>query len=345
LEKNKIATIDHPASKRDWKQVLPGLVISAITLAAVFYIADIGEMLNALRLANYGLVAAAFTLSFAWLAVRAVVWRTLLQDKAAYSPVFFTICEGYLLNNLLPFRMGELARAFLLSQKARLDFWSVLSSIVIERVLDLAIAAGLLLSTLPFVLGATWARTGAVAAAGIVAAGLGVLFLLARNPRQFVDLFMRVTKPWPGIGQALGSRLDAFLSGLSVLNDGRRFLKAVAWVIVNWAVVVLQYYILLRAFFPQARLLWGAFSLGVGALGIAAPSSPGAIGVLEFSLAGALALFGLNYSTAVAFALTAHLFNYISNGILGGYALARDGETLTDIYRRVRNLPKKRADK
>ncbi|MEJ2710577.1 MAG: lysylphosphatidylglycerol synthase transmembrane domain-containing protein, partial [Anaerolineales bacterium] len=238
---------------------MPGLVISAITLAAVFYIADIGEMLNALRLANYGLVAAAFTLSFAWLAVRAVVWRTLLQDKAAYSPVFFTICEGYLLNNLLPFRMGELARAFLLSQKARLDFWSVLSSIVIERVLDLAIAAGLLLSTLPFVLGATWARTGAVAAAGIVAAGLGVLFLLARHPRQFVDLFMRVTKPWPGIGQALGSRLDAFLSGLSVLNDGWRFLKAVAWVIVNWAVVVLQYYILLRAFFPQARLLWGAF--------------------------------------------------------------------------------------
>jgi uncharacterized protein (TIRG00374 family) len=344
LEKNKIATIDHPASKRDWKQVLPGLVVSAITLAAVFYIADIEEMLNALRLANYGLVAAAFTLSFAWLAVRAVVWRTLLQNKAAYSPVFFTICEGYLLNNLLPFRMGELARAFLLSQKARLDFWSVLSSIVIERVLDLAIAAGLLLSTLPLVLGATWARTGAVAAAGIVAAGLGVLFLLARHPRQFLDLLMRVTKPWPGIGQALGSRLDAFLAGLSVLNDGRRFLKAVAWVIINWAVVVLQYFILLRAFFPQARLLWGAFSLGVGALGIAAPSSPGAIGVLEFSLAGALALFGLNYSTAVAFALTAHLFNYVSNGILGGYALARDGETLTGLYRRVRNLPQKRAD-
>jgi hypothetical protein len=52
----------------------------------------------------------------------------------------------------------------------------------------------------------------------------------------------------------------------------------------------------------------------------------------------------LNYSTAVAFALTAHLFNYVSNGILGGYALARDGETLTGLYRRVRNLPQKRAD-
>jgi uncharacterized protein (TIRG00374 family) len=344
LEKNKIATIDHPASKRDWKQVLPGLVVSAITLAAVFYIADIQEMLNALRLANYGLVAAAFSLSFAWLAIRAMFWRTLLQEQADYSQVFFTTSEGYLLNNLLPFRMGELARAFLLSQKARLDFWSVLSSIVIERVLDLAIAAGLLLSTLPFVLGATWARTGAMVAAAIVAAGLVLLFLLARYPDRFVGYLMRIIARWPAIGQAVGSRLEAFLSGLCVLNDGRRFLKAIAWVLLNWAVVVLQYFILLWAFFPDAKLLWGAFSLGVGALGIAAPSSPGAIGVLEFSLAGALALFGLNYSTAVAFALTAHLFNYVSNGILGGYALARDGETLTGLYRRVRELPRKRAD-
>ena len=322
---------------------MPGLAVSAITLAAVFYIADLRQMLDALRLANYGLVAAAFTLSFAWLAVRAVVWRTLLKDKAAYGQVFFTVSEGYLLNNLLPFRMGELARAFLLSQKAQLDFWSVLSSIVIERVLDLAIAAGLLLSTLPFVLGATWARTGALAAAGIVIAGLVFLFLLARQPRRFVDLLMRFTARWPAIGQAIGSRLEAFLSGLTVLNDGRRFLKAVAWVLLNWAVVAVQYYVLLWAFFPDAKLLWGAFSLGVGALGIAAPSSPGAIGVLEFSLAGALALFGLNYSTAVAFALTAHLFNYVSNGILGGYALARDGETLTGLYRRLRELPRKPA--
>ncbi len=300
-------------------------------------------MLQAIRLADYRFVAGAFCISFLWLVVRGIVWRTLLQEKATYGEVFFTITEGYLLNNVLPFRLGEVARAFLLSQKANLEFWAVFSTIIIERVLDLAMAAGLLLSTLPFVVGAAWALQAAAGAGSIVLVGLITLYLLARYREWAIRQFERLAERWPLLHRIGDDRIQAFFSGLAVLTDGSRFLRVIAWMLVNWAVALLQFYILLYAFFPGAKLLWGAFVLGVGALGIAAPSSPGAVGVLELSIVGALAVFGLNSSTALAYALTAHLFNYISNGVLGAYALGKDGQSLTGLYRRVRRIPQNSA--
>ena len=126
-----------------------------------------------------------------------------------------------------------------------------------------------------------------------------------------------------------------------MITEGRRFLLAVLLMAVSWGLGVVQYTTLLLAFFPDGKLLWAAFSLGVGALGIAAPSSPGAVGVLELALVGALAVFGLDPSTALAFALTVHLLQYVITGVLGAIALARDGETLAGMYRQVRHLPEK----
>jgi uncharacterized protein (TIRG00374 family) len=327
----------------DWKKILPGLIVSVVSLAVVFYFANLGQMVQAIRLADYRFVAAAFCISLLWLAVRGVVWRTLLQEKATYSQVFFTIAEGYLLNNVLPFRLGEVARAFLLGQKADLEFWAVFSTIIIERTLDLAMAAGLLLSTLPFVVGASWAQQAAAGAGSIVLVGLISLYLLARYRESAIRLFERLAERWPLLLKIGGNRIQAFFSGLAVLTDGSRFLRVIVWMVFNWAIALMQFYVLLLAFFPEARILWAGFVLGVGALGIAAPSSPGAVGVLELTMVGALAVFGLNSSTALAYALTGHLFNYVSNGILGAYGLGKDGQSLTGLYRRVRRISQNSA--
>jgi uncharacterized protein (TIRG00374 family) len=137
----------------------------------------------------------------------------------------------------------------------------------------------------------------------------------------------------------VGSRqLNAFLGGLAALTDGKRFLLFIALMALNWIVAVVQYYVLLMGYFPDPKLLWAIFSLGVMALGIAVPSSPGAVGVLELSLVGALSVFGLNPSTSLAVAITAHLTNYLFTGVIGAYALFRDGLSLSDLYRGARGL-------
>jgi uncharacterized protein (TIRG00374 family) len=320
--------------------MLPGLFISLITLAAVFYFADLDAMLAALKQAKPVFILASGAITVLWLLLRGYVWRSLLQNQATPRQTFLTINEGYLLNNVLPFRLGEVGRAYLLSQKTSLGFWQVLPTILIERVLDLAMAAGLLLSSLPFVVGATWARQAVFAAAGIVALGLGSLYLLARRQDLVLRIFETLSQRWAFLQRIGRSSLPAFLTGLGVFNDGRIFINSVVLMVVNWLMAVGQYYVLLLAFLPQASLLWAVFSLGVAALGIAAPSSPGAIGVLEISLVGALSLFGIDPSTALAFALTAHLLNYVVTGTIGAYALILDGESLGQLYGRVRRISK-----
>ena len=324
---------------KDWKRILPGLIVSAISLAAVFYIADIRLLVEALRLADYRLVALAGLLAVVWLGVRAIVWRTLLQEKATYKQVFSTVNEGYLLNNILPFRLGEVARAFLLSGKAALSFWEVFSTILIERALDVAMAAGLLLSTLSFIVGASWAWQAAVGTIALVLTGLAALYLLARNQEWALTQFEKLTSRWAVLNRIGRTQLPRFISGLSVLTDTSRFLRTIAWMIVNWGIALVQYYLLLLAFFPDGEFLWAAFSLAVTALGIAAPSSPGAVGVFELATVAALSVFGLSTSVALAYALTAHLLNYLITGVLGAYALARDGETISGLYYRLRRIP------
>ncbi len=82
--------------------------------------------------------------------VRAKAWQTLLRDRPTYKDVLYSAGEGYLLNNFLPFRLGELGRAFLLSRKSGLQFGEIIPTIVIERIVDLAFSAVILCLPYPF---------------------------------------------------------------------------------------------------------------------------------------------------------------------------------------------------
>ncbi len=320
-------------SARRW---LPGGIISLAAIAAILYFVDLDQFVNAIRSADYGLLLAVFGISLVWLAVRGLVWRTLLRGQAAYRDIFLTICEGYLLNNFLPFRLGEIGRAFLLGRKSRLGFMEVLPTVIIERTLDLAFAAAILLSAVPFVVGAAGVEQIALVIGGMVVLGLVVLYYLARNRDWTLSLFSRLTARWPSLQKRGGGFLASLFSGLSILTDGWLFVRVLLWMTLDWAIAIVQFYLLLLAFFPQAQLLWSLFGLGAVAFGNAIPSLPGAVGTFEGAFGGAVTLLSGDQSTALAAALTAHLFNYLSTGFIGLYALSREGETLMGIYRQLR---------
>jgi uncharacterized protein (TIRG00374 family) len=328
------------STSQDWRRILPGLAVSALCLVIIFYLIKPHKLVNALRMADYRLVIGGGILTLLWLAVRGAVWRTLLQEKASPGQTFLTLNEGYLLNNFLPLRLGEVGRAFLLGRKTGLSFWYVFSSILIERAVDVVFAASLLLSTLPFVVGASVAWETALGIAGLVLLGLGALYLMARHPTRAMRLFERLTTRWSFLSKLGGSVLPAFFSGLEVLTDRTRFLRAIILFAANLTVGVVQYYVILLAFFPGARLLWVVFVMAVSSLGMALPSSPGAVGVFEGAVVGALVVFNLDPAKALAYAFTLHFWNYVITGILGAYALSRDGESLTHLYERVRRVKK-----
>ena len=108
---------------KDAKRWLPGALVSVLLIAGIIYFVDFRQMAEAFRSANYLILLVAWSLSFVWMAVRGIVWRTLLRNRASYKDVFLTVGEGYLLNNFLPFRLGEIGRAFLSAANLICNFW------------------------------------------------------------------------------------------------------------------------------------------------------------------------------------------------------------------------------
>ena len=323
---------------KDAKRLLPGAIVSILLIAAILYFVDLGAMVNAIRNANYGLLAIAIAVGFLWMWVRAIVWRTLLRERASLKDVFFTVGEGYLLNNFLPFRLGEIGRAFLLSRKSDLQFMEILPTIVIERVVDLGFSAIVLLAALPFVVGAEGAGRIGIIIGAIVLAGIIFLYILALNNQWALDVFRKLSARWPSLQKFGGSFLVSFFAGLSVLTDGWLFLRFLFWMALNWGIAIFSYYLMILAFFPEAQPVWGMFGLGAAAFGGAIPSLPGAVGTFEGAFGGALTLLTGDESTALAVAITARFYNYLNSGVIGGIGLLREGQTLSGIYEQVKNF-------
>lgn len=314
------------------------MILSAISLGIIFYLVDFARLIAAIRNANFRYLLAGIGMTILWLLVRTVVWRSLLQNHPRFGDVFISLNEGYLMNNLLPFRLGEIGRAFLLGRKANLDFWQVIPTVIVERSLDLALGAGLFLSTVPFVVGAEWARQAAMGTGLLVIAGLLTLFLIARFRRRIERLIFAQSEKNVLVRKIVGQRAGVFLEGLSILAKPLLFLRSLGLITLNWGIGVGQFYCFVRAFFPEGNVLWAAFSLGALALGMSAPSTPGNLGVYELALVSALSLLSGDISKPTALAITAHAIQYLTTGIPGIYGLFRDGETLPSLYRKARSI-------
>ncbi len=326
---------------KDIKRLIPGALISIALIAGLLYFVDFQAMWNAIRHANYRILAGSVVLSFLFLFIRAKVWQTLLRDKPKYMDVLFSAGEGYLLNNFLPFRLGELGRVFLLSRKSGMTFSEILPTIIIERVVDLAFSAAILLAALPYVADAQDSEQVGYIVGGVVIFGLLVMYVLARNNKWALDTFHRLSVRWPVLHKFGGSFLESFLDGLGVLTNGWLFIRFLFWMSLNWFMSLISYYVITLAFFPQAQPAWTLFILGAAAFGGAIPALPGGVGTFEGAISAALFLFTHDQSTSLAVALTARLYNYLNSGVIGGIGLIREGQTLSGIYQQLMALRKK----
>ncbi len=320
---------------KDAKRWLPGAIVSVLLIAAILYFVDLPKVVAAIRAANYRILAFAAVLSLSWMFVRAMVWRTLLQDRASYRDVLMSLGEGYLLNSILPLRLGELGRAFMLSRKSKLAFAEILPTIIIERVVDIGYTAALFLAALPFVAGTSDASRIGIIVGAIVVVGLLGMYVLARNDEWALGLFHRLSSRWPVVQRVGGGLLEPFLAGLTVLTNGWVFARFLFWMTLNWTLAAFNYYLTIRAFFPQTQITWAMFGLGAAAFGGAVPSLPGAVGTFEGAFGGALTLLTGDQSTSLAVALVARFLNYLASFSFGGYALAHEGESLSTIYKQL----------
>ena len=317
---------------------LPGLIISAIAIFLLIRFSNWPEVLDAISGINLGWFFPAIGFFMISIGLRAASWMIMLQKKVNYGRVFLTLNEGYLLNNIFPFRLGELGRAFLLSETTNLSGFFVLSTIVIERTYDLAIAAGLFLATLPYVFSIEGGQSIAVGVLIIGIIGLFTMFILARNRSWIKAKLDEFSLRRFVIRDRIVPRIDSLLDGLGVLASFDQFLLSLLLMILSWFFGGLELIFLARSFGVDLEIWMVGFILGMISIGIAIPSAPAGLGVFEAAAVGAFSLLGLSTSTGLAIAFVSHFISITFTGLIGMYGIFRDGESITGLYQHLRNI-------
>ena len=320
---------------------LPGVLISAIALYAVFRFAQIKDFETALKTASWQFILVVCIGLTASMLVRGKAWQTIIGAKVTWKQAFFGVSEGYFLNNIFPLRAGEIARSIFLGRSSGLGMFHILSTIVIERAFDLEIAAVMVLATLPLVVGLSWVKTIAMIALVFMALLFIGLYLVAQNREKVAAWFEKFNLKSKFLEKYVAPQIVKLMDGLSALTNPSQFLMSFFWVLLSWLMWVIVYDLLVWQLVPGAPLWSGVFVGAILALGVAIPSAPAAVGVYEASMTAALVIVGANQSTALVYAILLHVLQFTISMIFGLWGLIRDGQNfsslMTDLGFRKRN--------
>ncbi len=317
----------------------PGLLLSLLAVTLLLRVVSWQHLATAWQRANGWYFLPGAGLLLLAMVARGYAWRVLARGRIRPQRAFWVLNVGYLVNAVLPLRMGDVARAVLAGSPRNDDtpampVSSALSSVVLERVLDLVCTFGLVLLALPVVAGQVWG--GRTVGWTLATAGLGVCGVLAagllRGP--LIQWLNRRVSPGTRAARWVEG-LEGFMRGLEALRDWRIALPAILLLAATWFVWLLEYTILLRAFVPSARLGDGLVALVGSALGMMIPSSPGGIGVYEAAVVAALGVIHIDTETALAYAVSVHVLNSVGVVVLGLMGLGLEGQTLERLMQEV----------
>jgi glycosyltransferase 2 family protein len=280
-------------------------------------------------------------LGLAGLYARAFRWRWLFPPGAPPPGIVPATMIGYMANNVLPLRAGEVVRVYMAARRLRdantmtgaQAFWLAAATVVIERVLD-SLALVLILTVLVFI---TPVPAGVEWAAGVLFAvdimGVALLVTVARAPQLARAVLARLTSRWPRVEHAALGMFETALRGLDGIRTPAHAIRIAAWTPIIWALPAAAAWAMLRAFHLDLPFLAGWVVLAFVGIGISVPSAPGYLGVFHFAAKLALDVFGVAPSTALAYALIYHASAAVPITLVGWLYLVREHVSLGDVRR------------
>ena len=318
-----------------------GIVIGlTIALMAFFFrSADLASVWSEIRRARLDLLVAALGVIAVSYVVRVGRWQRLLAPvgEVRFAPAARATVIGFATTAVLPGRLGEVLRPYLLARRERLSASAALATIVLERLLDVATVvlllglfllffSGDLRQTDPLVL----AR---VKAGGLVAAvGAGAMLVLiavaARAPDRVSGMVAQLERLLPHrIGVAAGRFITKFSAGLGIAREPGRFLEVCAWSLPVWLCVCASAWFVCHAFGIALPVGGSLLVMVLMVLGVSVPTPAGIGGFHAAFQVGVTGFYGAPVDAAVGAALVLHAVSFGPVTLLGIVWMARDGLT------------------
>lgn len=321
-----------------------GLLVSLIAIGFIALQINIDRFASTLLNAEYQFLLPGAAFLLLGLFTRAMRWRVLLACRLPLRRAFNIMNIAYLVNGVLPLRLGEVARIYLTARvKEAIPPMQTASTIVVERLLDVlsvVIMAALVLTAAA----STALQTAAMLGAALAIGGFAILFVLAYQ-RQFTQALVRRLTAKAALLRRL--RLDQlasdFFDGLMPMRDLRSLALVIFWTAISWALSAAANYVLMFAFFDRGDWTAGILSVVMAAFAIALPAAPASIGAYEAAILGALILLGYEHEAAIAFAFAVHALNILFNAATGIFGLAQEGISLSQLQSGARRMKRRSA--
>jgi len=303
------------------RRLVLGILISLAFLYLAMRNIQWGELWQSFREADYLYLIPALLIVILINWVRAYRWRLLMYPDThlPLSRVFWLVNIGYLFNNIV--------RGYLIGREISGGLGQALSTLLIERLLDVLTLVVLLVILIPFVELPAWAMQGGLLFGGAAIAGTLVLLVLSRYGDKGVEWALHLMRRIPLIGHPkVESGLRNLIGGFGVLWEGHLLPGIVVGSGLIWLGYALFNYTLM-AVFNLTHLPFSAAALVLCATGFSmvVPSSPGAMGVFEWAAVLALAVYGVSESPAFGYALGLHTFTNVALIIFGLVGMMREG--------------------
>ncbi|HET7768103.1 MAG TPA: lysylphosphatidylglycerol synthase transmembrane domain-containing protein [Chloroflexota bacterium] len=323
-----------------WRSLAIGLLVSAVCIWLLLRTIDPAGVAEALGSADPGWLGLALLSIAASFALRCWRWQLffLPADRVGFWAAFAPTMIGYMLNTVLPGRVGELARAALVSRTEGVSTARALGTILVEKIVDVLVLL-LIIGGLTAVLPLPPEATAAGLTAAVLFGGVAVLFFVMSQVRgQVVAWAERRLDHLPLLGRVKPSALaDLVLGAADSLRVPHLLALQLVLAALMWVVAYGTIYAITRAFGMDVPWSAPALVLAMTNLGMTVPSAPGYVGVYHYIATLALRPFGVDEEVAAAFAITLHAVSFGSMLVIGVSVLlldlARQRFTMDDLWK------------
>ncbi len=236
------------------------------------------------------------------------------------------VVVGYASNNLLPLRLGELVRAWMLMERSGLPIAQTLTLTLVERLLDALVLLALFGAAAAALPPGPGLAAAVPLASGVLAALGAALALGAWAPGPVLALTSRIANRLaPAAHDAVTRHVHAALGALEALRHGRGLAAVLGWSLLAWTAEAGLYLALLPAFGLGPDPLHALFAMTGTNLGLLLPSTPGFVGTFHYFCSQALGAIGAPRETAFAYAVLVHAAFFVPVTAYGVAVLAARG--------------------
>jgi glycosyltransferase 2 family protein len=324
-------------------QLAVGLLISCWSIWQLATTVSLTEVARYLGGANPWLLIFCVLSVPVTMLLKALRWRYLFaaRQQLELKPLLSALYIGYLMNTVLPARVGEIVRAYLVGRDPRVGTATAIGTIVLEKVLDLttlAIILAMLVLTRQLPPLPEWMATSALISSVLITSGvvvLGGMVMLRRLVLQWVTWLEQRVALLQRL--ALATFVGSILDGLAALGRRDVLPGLLLWSVATWVLATLSIWSGIAGVGIATGLDSALLVLVVTNLGMAVPSAPGYVGPYHYLVVESLAPFGVDRNQAVGAAVIIHAIvfgNFIVGGLL---CLWRTGQSLGGLRNAARH--------